>query len=206
MSNELTHKQRAIYEFVVDCVHRQGIPPSLSEIAGAFGLASLSGVADHLRALERKGYIRRRRGVSRGIELVDISQRSAVPATAVEVPVIGSLPARRPLSMRRNGRRHLMFDVRVAQRGAVAVRVNLQGLEGRGILSGDYLIVVRGATPRTGELALAHLRRTTALVEMLPENRGVRRVDDDAELDSEFELLGRVVAVLRSMNETPETS
>jgi repressor LexA len=206
LSKELTRKQRAIYDFVVDCVHRQGIPPSLTEIAEAFELASLSGVADHLRALERKGYIRRRRGVSRGIELVDISQRTAVPATAVQVPVIGSLPARRPLSMRRSGRRHLMFDVRVAQPGAVAVRVNLHGLEGRGILSGDYLIVVRGATPQTGELALANLRRTTVLVEMLPENRGVRRVDDDVELEGEFEMLGRVVAVLRSMNETRETS
>ncbi len=206
MSNQLTHKQRAIYDFVVDCVHRQGIPPSLTEIAEAFELASPSGVADHLRAIERKGYIRRRRGVSRGIELVDISQRNAVPATAVEVPVIGSLPSRRPLSMRRRGRRHLMFDVRVAQRGAVAVRVNLQGLEGRGILSGDYLIVIRGATPRPGELALAHLRRTTALVEILPQNRGVRLLDGDAELNGGFELLGRVVAVLRSMNELRKTS
>ncbi len=206
MSKQLTHKQRAIYDFVVDCVHRQGIPPSLTEIAEAFELASLSGVADHLRALERKGYIRRRRGVSRGIELVDISQRNAVPATAVKVPVIGSLPTRRPLSMHRRGRRHLMFDVRVAQRGAVAVRVNLQGLESRGILSGDYLIVVRGARPQPGELALAHLQRTTALVEILPQNRGVRRVDDAAELDSDFELLGRVVAVLRSMGEMRKTS
>lgn len=204
MSNDLTRKQRAIYDFVVDCVQRQGIPPSLREIAGAFGLASLSGVADHLRALERKGYIRRRRGVSRGIELVDISQRSPTPATAVQVPVIGSLPSRRPLSMSQRGARHLMFDVRLAQRGAVAVRVNLQGLEARGILSGDYLIVIRGTTPRPGELALAHVRRTTALVEMLPQNRGVRCVDEDAELDGEFEMLGRVVAVLRSMNETRE--
>lgn len=204
MSNDLTRKQRAIYDFVVDCVQRQGIPPSLREIAGAFGLASLSGVADHLRALERKGYIRRRRGVSRGIELVDISQRSPTPATAVQVPVIGSLPSRRPLSMSQRGARHLMFDVRLAQRGAVAVRVNLQGLEARGILSGDYLIVIRGTTPRPGELALAHVRRTTALVEMLPQDRGVRCVDEDAELDGEFEMLGRVVAVLRSMNETRE--
>lgn len=206
MSNALTLKQRAIYEFVVDFAHRQGFPPSLTEIAGAFGLASPSGVADHLRAIERKGYIRRRRGVSRGIELVDISRRNPVPATAIKVPVIGSLPARRRLSMRRRGKRHLIFDVRVAQRGAVAVRVKLQGLEGRGILSGDYVIVIRGAMPRAGELALAHLRRSTALVEMLPENRGVRRLDDDAEFDSEFELLGRVVAVLRSMNERPEAN
>ena len=204
MTTTLTRKQRAIYDFIVDCLAQQGMPPSLTEIAGAFHLASLSGVSDHLRALERKGYIRRRRGLSRGIELLDVSQRNAAPAGAVAVPVIGSLPTARPLSTQSTGGRHLMFDGRVARRGAVAVRVNLQGLEKRGILSGDYLIVLRGSAPRAGELGLAHLRRTTALVEILPGKRGVRRVDDDDELNEGFELLGKVVAVMRSMNEPSE--
>lgn len=207
MSTELTKKQRAIYDYIVDCVYRQGIPPSLTEIAAAFDLVSLSGVADHLRALERKGYIRRRRGVSRGIELADVSRLRAAPtATAaatsatVAVPVIGSLPSRKPLSSTGRQRRHLMFDGRVAGQGAVAVRVNLRGLEAHGILSGDYLIVVREESPRAGELALAHVSRTTALVEVLPGRRGVRRVDDDVELGEGFEMLGKVVAVLRSMS------
>lgn len=204
MSNQLTRKQRAIYDFVVSCVNQQGIPPSLDEIARAFDLVSLSGVADHLRALERKGYIRRRRGVSRGIELVDVSRRNAAPTSAVQVPVIGSLPTRKRLRPSGGDNRHLMFDGRVARKGAVAVRVNLEGLERRGILSGDYVIVVRDTQPSSGELGLVQLRRTTALVEMLPGRRGVRRVDDDVEIGDGFELLGRVVAVLRSMNETTE--
>ena len=199
MSTQLTIKQRAIYDFVVECVRLKGFPPSLTEIAAAFGLASASGVADHLRALERKGFIRRRRGVSRGIELVDVSRRNSTPAAAVEVPVIGSLPARKRLAPDAGGRRHLLFDGRVAKRGAVAVRVNLSGLEAHGILRGDYLIVVGGVAPRAGELALAQLRTTTALVEILPESR-VRRVDDDAELGGGVEFLGRVVAVMRSMS------
>ena len=205
MSTELTVKQRAIYDFIVERVHLDGIPPSLTEIATAFHLASASGVADHLRALDRKGFIRRRRGVSRGIELVDISRRRAAPDPAVEVPVIGSLPARRRLALDARGGRHLIFDGRMAKRGAVAVRVNLSGLETYGILRGDYLIVVGGATPRAGELALAQLRRTTALVEILPESR-VRRLDDDVELHEDFEFLGKVVAVMRSMSAATRTA
>lgn len=202
VSSELTRKQRAIYEYVADCVRRQGIPPSLTEIAAAFELASLSGVADHLRALERKGFIRRRRGVSRGIELIDASRRKAAPASTVRVPVIGSLPARRRLREGSANGRHLMFDGRVARHGAVAVRVNLSGLERRGILRGDYVIVVRDSAPRPGELGLAHVRRaSTALVEVLPGRRGVRRLDDERELVEGFELFGKVVAVLRSMSE-----
>jgi repressor LexA len=201
MSIELTRKQRAIYDYVVDCVQRQGIPPSLTEIAEAFELASPSGVVDHLRALERKGYIRRRRGVSRGIELADVSRLRETPSSAVKVPVIGALSARRRLGG--NGRpRHLMFDGRVARKGAVAVRVDLRGLEARGILRGDYLIILKDSAPRAGELALAHVRRTTALVEMLPGRRGVLRVADGVELGDGFEMFGKVVAVLRSMGAT----
>ena len=205
MSIELTVKQRAIYDFIVECVQLEGIPPSLTEIATAFHLASASGVADHLRALERKGFIRRHRGVSRGIELVDVSRRGGAPAPAVEVPVIGSLPARRRLALDARDGRHLIFGGRMAKRGAVAVRVNLSGLETRGILRGDYLIIVSGATPRAGELALAQLRRTTALVEILPGSR-VRCVNDDVELHEDFEFLGKVVAVMRSMSEASRTT
>jgi repressor LexA len=199
MSTTLTRRQRAIYEFIVDCVRSHGIPPSLTEIADAFELASASGVADHLRAIERKGYIRRRPGVSRGIELVDAARRKP-GQHAVQVPVIGSLPAVGRLSARHDSRRHLLFDGRVARRGAIAVRVDLAGLERHGILPGDYLIVVQGARPASGEMALAHLGRTTALVEMLPGRRRVRRLGEGSELAGAFELLGRVVAVLREMN------
>jgi len=204
MTTELTKRQRAIYDYVVECIHAEGIPPSLTEIAEAFELASASGVADHLRALERKGYIRRRPGISRGIELVDISRRRTA-SSAVRVPVIGSLSARRRLAGATDTGRHLLFDGRVATPGSVAVRVDLAGLEGRGILRGDYVIVVEGSRARVGELELAQLRGGATLVEVLPGGRRVRRVDDDAELGKGFELLGKVVAVLRSMNEARRT-
>ena len=64
----------------------------------------------------------------------------------------------------------------------------------------DRAICVGGAAPRAGELALAQLRNTTALVEVLPESR-VWRVDDDVELHGSFEFLGKVVAVMRSLGE-----
>lgn len=204
MTTTLTKRQRAIYDYIVDCIHSEGIPPSLTEIAAAFDLASASGVADHLRALERKGYIRRRPGMSRGIELVDIS-RHRTASSAVRVPVIGSLPARRRLSATSAGARHLLFDGRVAIPGSVAVRIDLGGLEGRGILRGDYVIVVQGSRARAGDLELAQLRGGAMLVEVLPGGRRVRRVDDDAELAKGFELLGKVVAVLRSMSDARRT-
>ncbi len=205
MTTSLTSRQRAIYDFIVERVRGRGIPPSLTEIAQAFELASASGVADHLRAIERKGYIRRRPGMARGIELTDLSQRHNPSDTAVRVPVIGTLPARKRLSAEGRKRRHLLFDSRLAGHGAIAVRVNLSGLERHGILRGDYVIVVSGTKPAAGELAVGQIGRGTTLVEMLPGRRGVRRVDDATVYRDEFELLGRVVAVLRSMDDGTRT-
>lgn len=63
----LTSKQRAVYDFVCEHIAREGTPPTLREIGKAFGIRSTNGVNDHLRALERKGWIRRRDMLSRSI-------------------------------------------------------------------------------------------------------------------------------------------
>ena len=62
-----TARQRAILEWIHSYVQREGSPPTLREIGKAFGIRSTNGVNDHLRALERKGYIRRRDMLSRSI-------------------------------------------------------------------------------------------------------------------------------------------
>lgn len=72
----LTARQRAILTWIEEYIRREGAPPSLREIGKAFGIRSTNGVNDHLRALERKGYIRRRDMLSRSIVVVDGSSPS----------------------------------------------------------------------------------------------------------------------------------
>lgn len=204
MNIELTEKQNSIYEFIVDRVQSRGIPPTLTEIADAFGLSSASGVADHLNALERKGFIRRRPRMSRGIELTALGGNrdpgnEKVPAT-LRVPVLGSIPAPERLSLSRPTGRHLVLDRRVTPGAAMAVRVELENLEAHGILEGDYLILGLGKASRPGSLAVARLRNATTLVEVLTAHGRVRRVDTHKELRDGYEVVGNVVAVLRSMN------
>ncbi len=204
MNRELTEKQNSIYEFIVDRVQRHGIPPTLTEIADAFGLSSASGVADHLNALERKGFIRRRPGMSRGIELMRTRHRrlpvEAGASPALRVPVLGSIPARKRLSLARPTGQHLLLDRRVTPGAAMAVRVEIENLEKHGILDGDYLILAQNTASRPGSLAVAHLSNGTTLVDVLTGGGRVRRVDTHTEMRDGYEVLGNVVAVLRSMN------
>ena len=67
--NGLTQRQREILSFVVEFSNAQGFPPSVREIGGHFKIAS-SSTLEHLRALERKGYIRRVPSKSRCLEVI----------------------------------------------------------------------------------------------------------------------------------------
>ena len=91
---DLTARQRRILEFIRDWVERYGYPPSVREIGEAVGLTSTSSVAHQLRALERKGYLRRDPnrpravGVRRAAELAGVVGRAhdaAVGSRAVGV-------------------------------------------------------------------------------------------------------------------------
>ena len=55
----LTDRQREVLDFITDSIRKRGYPPTLREIGSHFGIRSTNGVNDHLRALEKKGFLHR---------------------------------------------------------------------------------------------------------------------------------------------------
>lgn len=98
-SNNLTKRQGEILEFITSYLRGNGYPPTIREIGEAFGFRSNRGVVDHLRALERKGCIRRNPGSSRAIELLangktwEFKDSCAFPGDGSEVRAGGNLIA-----------------------------------------------------------------------------------------------------------------
>ncbi len=192
--DNLTQRQRAIYDFVVGQIQLQGMPPTLMEIADAFGLNSPAGIADHLNAIERKGYIRRRRGVSRGIELPN--QRRPGRRASLRVPVIGAVPS--AAGLRRPDTEHgLYVDGRAVGSRVFAVRAE-QALPRLGVLEGDYLLVDADADPATGNLVLARQGERTLLLQLSAQNRATA-VAGRLNLRWNLEILGSVTGMFRSM-------
>lgn len=187
----LTRRQHAIYEFVVQQVELVGIPPTLMEIAAAFGLSSAAGVADHLKAIERKGYIRRRPGTSRGIEL---RQNAAVnrPRRAVRVPVVGAVPG----TIVDRGE-HLYYDAQQLRGEAFALQTRA-AVPRFGILANDHLIIDPGAPIVADDLGLGMQADDTILVRTCPKNRSVVPLLGRIDPYRRVTLVGRVVAVVRS--------
>src|SRR6202142_4369279 len=87
----LTDRQREILEFITQSITERGYPPTLREIGSHFGIRSTNGVNDHLRALEKKGYLHRE----------DLKSRALRPLftedNVVEVPVLGRVAAGQPM-------------------------------------------------------------------------------------------------------------
>ena len=66
----LTARQEQTLDFIRKSIEERGYPPTLREIGEYMGIRSTNGVNDHLRALERKGYLRREDMKSRALKLV----------------------------------------------------------------------------------------------------------------------------------------
>ena len=76
----LTERQQAVYEFIRDKIRNRGYGPTVREIGTEFDINSPNGVVCHLKALEKKGAIKREQNLSRAIELTGRAHRRARPA------------------------------------------------------------------------------------------------------------------------------
>ena len=88
---KLTEKQESIYSFIKQEITQQRLSPTVREIAEQFGIRSSNGVMCHLRALERKGWIKRDHYLSRGITLVAEPVTQMITLTPGEAVCIGEI-------------------------------------------------------------------------------------------------------------------
>jgi repressor LexA len=86
MAEELTDRQRDILVYIRRHITENGYPPTVREIGSAFGIRSTNGVADHLKSLERKGYIARGSLKSRALRPIDVVEGDP---TFNDAPVVG---------------------------------------------------------------------------------------------------------------------
>src|SRR5438046_3004448 len=96
VKESLTDRQKAVLAFISRSIERHGYPPTLREIGEHMGIRSTNGVNDHLKALEKKGYLEREDLKSRALRPLGAS---AVPldGSLVEVPILGRVAAGEPI-------------------------------------------------------------------------------------------------------------
>ena len=162
----LTKRQLQTLDFIRHSINQRGYPPTLREIGEHMGIRSTNGVNDHLRALERKGYLRREDMKSRALKLVDsmpanetqsAPPESDAPANTVEVQVLGRVAAGLPLLAEENviDTVHVDRGLLRGGRDVFGLRVAGDSMVEAGILNGDYIFVRKQPTAERGDVVVA---------------------------------------------------
>ncbi|MBI4396747.1 MAG: repressor LexA [Elusimicrobia bacterium] len=148
----LTHKQQRIYDFIEEQIERTGLPPTFREIALRFAI-SVRAVQDHVAALEKKGSVKRAKERARGI-LIAAHQNSGVK---VRLPILGSVPAGRPVEAIAQAEDFLSINEDIAKRANFVLRVKGDSMFPK-IEDGDLVLVRSAQTAEDGEIVVAYFQ------------------------------------------------
>jgi len=212
----LTKRQEQTLDFIRHSIEDRGYPPTLREIGEHMGIRSTNGVNDHLRALERKGYLTREDMKSRALKLVE--DQSEAPANnklnadedLIEVRVLGRVAAGLPLYAEENVIDTVRVDRMLVRGGrdVFGLRVTGDSMIDAGILSGDYIFVKKQSTADRGDIVVALIGDEATVKYFYPERDYVRFQPANGQMApilvraSDFKstmLLGKVVGVYRRL-------
>lgn len=190
----LTQRQQMVLDFIRQSIADRGYPPTLREIGARMGIRSTNGVNDHLRALERKGYLTREDMKSRALRPTAHANSNADPAEAqgspgisglsplgededvIDVQVLGRVAAGLPLF----AEEHVIDTVRVDRgllkggREVFGLRVHGDSMIEAGILNGDYIFVRKQLTANRGDIVVALIGDEATVKYYFPEKDYVR--------------------------------
>jgi repressor LexA len=206
----LSDKQLAILEYIQRSVSSRGYPPSMREIGDAVGLASLSSVTHQLNQLELSGYLRRDPNRPRALEVLvevpgaDDGDLPAQIADVAMVPAVGRIAAGIPITAEQQVDDVFPLPRQLVGKGELfMLKVVGESMIDAAICDGDWVVVRQQRTADNGEIVAAMLdgeatvkvfRQRDGHTWLLPRNTAFEPI-----LGDQAEVLGKVVAVLRSV-------
>lgn len=194
MADALTLRQREILDFISASIVERGFPPTLREIGEHFQIRSTNGVNDHLKALEKKGHLRREDLKSRAMRPVLPDGSGEVvplrrPATGtgnvavvsgdddmLEVPILGRVAAGLPILAVENATDTVKVD-RVllgGHREVFGLRIVGESMIEDGIFDGDYVFVKKTPSANPGDIVVAMIEGEATVKRYYPEGDKIR--------------------------------
>jgi repressor LexA len=157
----LTDTQRAILALITERIESEGVPPSQTEIATAFGFSSVRAAQYHLEALERAGAIQRVPGQARGIRLTQpVARPPAANDDALRLPVLGRVAAGLPIGagVDLEADDYVLLDKNFfAPAPDYLLKVKGDSMRDEGIFDGDLIGVHRTSQARSGQIVVARI-------------------------------------------------
>jgi repressor LexA len=214
----LTDRQREVLEFIQESIVGRGYPPTLREIGERMGIRSTNGVNDHLKALEKKGYLIREDLKSRALRPVKMPDGSAsmtatpiaVSDDMVEIPVLGRVAAGVPILAVENVEDTVKVDRFFIgnNREVFALRVKGESMIEDGINDGDFIFVKKSLNADRGDIVVALIEDEATVKRYFPEGDVIRFQPANAAMQPIFvrkrdfksvNLIGIVIGVYRKI-------
>jgi len=225
---KLTQRQKMVLEFIQTTIDTDGYPPTLREIGNFMGIRSTNGVNDHLRALERKGYLTRKdmksrtlrptRAVERLLKGTAVTQPDPEPLPSVapisddliEVPILGRVAAGALQEAIEQPSDHVRIDRMLigGQRDVFGLRIRGESMIEAGIHDGDYVFVRKQIEATRGQIVIALVGDEATCKYYFPERDHIRLEPANSKMSAiiipksdwrDTQLLGVVAGIYRKL-------
>jgi len=201
---QLTERQQMVLSYIRSSIEERGYPPTIREIGSHMGIRSTNGVNDHLKALERKGYLIRDELKSRALRPADMHDN------LIDVPLMGRIAAGSPILATENIEDTVRIDSFLLgnHRQVFALRVVGESMIGDGIHDGDYIFVKKQITASPGEFVVVIVDDEATVKRFYPEGDRIRLQPSNPGMEPIYvhredfrstSVLGVVVGVYRQM-------
>lgn len=178
--SDLTARQAQILAFIQDHTDVEGLPPTLQQIADAFGFRQACAAHKHVKRLEQAGHLQVRPNEARGIRLASPRPAPSGRDDRLILAVLGRVAAGAPIGADAGVERELLLDPALfSTRPDYLLRVQGDSMRDDGIFDGDLVAVKRAVDARDGQVVIARideeitikrLQRSTHGLRLLPRN------------------------------------
>ncbi|MFC4727572.1 transcriptional repressor LexA [Coralloluteibacterium thermophilus] len=210
-----TDRQQAILDHIARVLAAEGRPPTLAELAQAFGILP-NAARKHLQALEAKGWVALAPGKARGIRLLAGTAEdaaAAAPRPALRplpagraLPLVGRVAAGSPILSEGNIEARFSIDPALFRpRPDFLLRVEGESMTGAGILDGDLIAVHRTPVADNGRIVVARIEGEITVkrlelgasrIRLLSENPAFAPIEIGRDV-SDFAIEGLYVGAIR---------
>ena len=198
-NNELTKKEKLVFDYLVQSINENGYAPSVRDIVANLGIKSTSSVHLYLHNLEAKGFIEQDAGKKRTL-------RICAPYARVtgKVPLLGSITAGSPILAVENFDGYVDLPWNSAKYSAdelFALKVKGESMIEAGILNDDVVIVRKSSYAENGQIVVALIEDEATVKTFYKEDGHFRLQPENKDMSpivvEEVSLLGTVIASFR---------
>lgn len=216
--NQITARQKSVYDFISSFQKLNGYPPTMQEIAGHLNISGNLGVMRHLAALEKKGYITRTPGSSRSIRLTSLNTSypelperiiGGEDNLSVFLPVVGTVRAGIPQLPEEEIQEYFSVDRTVARSGGTFfLKVKGDSMRDAAIREGDLALIRPQAFARDRDIVVALIDGEATLKRFYRKNNTIRLQPENPAYEpiiirkntSDISIIGKVVGIYRSLD------